>query len=230
MIRLNRLSLALLGLTTIACQPTTSADDDEAGDTDTGTDTGTETSSEPCEPPQGDAVPEDEATITIRNESGEQRYLVQTPGQCTHQTFEIDVGGQAMVVDGGGTNPIPCDDSICEWYCDQGMPTAFVLNPGATMNLAWNGATWERESLSPACIDTMDCVVGSAEECDVRSAHGGAMYTARIHLTGTCPGDISECEGCVEDICSFPGSIADSDLEAVESSATFPDGVEFVLD
>jgi len=252
-------ALALVGLTSIlatslACGSGGGSDDevggsatdgDDAQETsaDTGTDDATSETAETtettetmtedtggalCEPPQDDEPAGPVATITVRNDSAALRYVAAMPGQCTWDAVRLSIDGEAVVT---ATNPIPCDENSCTWLCDDSMGTLYVLTPGSSFKLGWDGTIWVREPLSAACQEQFFCeeLNSAYESCDVRRNVGSVEYSAGISVSDDCPANLpaEDCE-CAEGVCTM---IYSGDVSVTDTlSATFPAGVEFVLD
>ncbi|KIG17303.1 hypothetical protein DB30_03486 [Enhygromyxa salina] len=193
--------------------------------------TGTETEGAACMLPENDTPTASTATITIRNDSAEVAYLLpKSEFGCNYGKYQIDIEGQNVFHDHPGAYPFACDANLCDYGCSDGGDMGLVINPGASTELTWNGAVWQRETLSDACITELDCV-NAATECDVRKIYESVDYTVRIQLSETCPGVEDECVACDSDVCELfvyePSGFPT--WKSFEASGTFPEGVEIVI-
>ena len=219
--------------------PTTVAGTDDSADPSTETDAGpsdtdaqTETDGvEVCEPPLSDEPGPSMATITIRNDAEEPRFIAPwSPFACNYAKLEILVDGASVHWDHERAYPQACDD--CWWGCSDGGDMGLVINPGATAEVRWNGAAWTTTPLSEACA-----LEACAEDpswlptnCEVLRNLEAVEYVARVHVFDTCPDGVSEdaC-ACDEDVCEIFFYEPGMGEHTAEAGATFPNGATIVL-
>ena len=228
---------ALLGLTfglaSLACSPDPGSDDagTETNASDTQGDTQGETHGEMCVWPQDDTPAGTEATITIRNESAAVAYVLpKSPFSCDYTKFQIDIEGEPVRWDHPNIYPVECGPGACGWGCSDGGDQGLIINPGASVDLSWNGALWRSEELSEACVAEIECV-NTVSSCEVRQAYESVEYTVRVQLAESCPGVEGECAACDAGVCEIfvyePQAF--ETWKSFEASATFPEGVEVVI-
>ena len=216
--------LAVICLLTCACGPD-AASQSSTEDTDTDTETGGE-----CVLPQDDDSIHATATITIRNDASEPRYVLpKSQFNCNYPKLQIDIDGANVLWDHPGAYPQACNGDLCNWGCSDGGSMGLMINPGATATVEWNGAVWASEPVSEFCAD-LSCG-GFIEQCDARRAYESVDYVARVLLSEQCP-NLPECEACDQDVCEIfvyePSAI--ETWNSIEAAATFPAGAEIVLD
>lgn len=206
----------------LGCGPS-SATDDGSDESET-----TDTSSNTCEPPMN-ATPTDMATFTIRNDRDVVVYVVPYSSfGCNYGKVEIDIGGQPVLWDHSGTYAYDCSSNLCDWGCSDGGSMGWILNPGAEVQVEWNGAYWADAPLSEACAAGMNCLNDPGDTCEVRELVDGE-YLVRLNLSETCPVE-DECMACTDGACEVffyepgPGD------ESIEATAVFPAGVEIAVE
>lgn len=184
-----------------------------------------------CELPANDEPGASTATITIRNDSAAAVYVLpKSQFSCNYALIEIDIDGANVHWDHPGVYPYPCDEGRCQWGCSDGGSNGLIINPGAAAEVPWNGGVWAKEALSEACLAEFGCPE-SGPECEARRVQGEVAYTARVHVTDTCPGEMDVCDACVAGVCELfvyePNWI--DTVQSYEASAAFPAGAEIVI-
>lgn len=216
------ISLVMLSLST-ACSWAPSGS--EQGSEDTDTDTG-----EVCEPPVN-ATPSETATIRVRNDRDVQIYVLPYSSfSCNYGKVEIDVAGEPVLWQHPGTYAYDCSEPLCDWGCSDGGDMGWIINPGATAELEWNGGVWTDVPLSDACRAEAGCLNDPGPTCEVLELVEGE-YNVRVNLTATCFVE-DECMACTEGVCEvffYEPSTGDVS-ESFEASAVFPASVEIVVD
>ncbi len=105
-----------------------------------------------------------------------------------------------------------------------------IINPGATAEIEWGGGVWTPTPLSDVCRAEANCLNDPGPTCSVLDIVEGE-YLARVNLSATCPIE-DECMACIDGVCEvffYEPSQAEI-VESFEASATFPAGVEIVID
>lgn len=212
------------------CGPTGPSTDTlaDTSTTDTETETDTDTDTGGCELPSDAPLGPDTATITIRNDSGVPAYVLpNSPFGCNYGKIQIEVDGEPVKWDNPGAYAIPCDE--CGWGCSDGGFDGWILNPGASAEVVWNGGIWASESLSPECVALSMCD-NPVTSCEARTNFSGE-YTAIVELAQDCPGDDQAACACAEDVC--PLFVYEPQYfevwQRLEASASFPAGAEIVI-
>jgi hypothetical protein len=214
---------------------------EEATETDdTHAETETETETEPgevCDPPVDDEPGPAMATITIRNDTEEPRFITPwSPFTCNYAKLEILIDGESVHWDHSRVFNYGCD--ACGWGCSDGGDMGLIINPGATAEVLWNGAAWTMTDLSEACaleVCEQDphwrASNGLPSECEVLRNLDAVEYVARVQVYDACPlGAGGEACACDQDVCEvffYEPGVGDYTAEA---TATFPDGATIVLE
>jgi len=207
---------------------TTDSETTTTTETTTATDGTTETGSVMCVLPKDEALSGASATIVIRNESSEVRY-VQPPSQFA--SFTIEIEGKNVLWDSEDTFGNRCNSYQCDWGFSDGDGRGLILPPGASYEFTWNGGVWRDEAIDESCEAELNCT-NKPTFCEVRRPSGDVEYKVSVALAETCPLDQQEtCDACTEGACEIniyePGGLPV--WKTVEASGTFPGGVEIVL-
>lgn len=222
-----------LGLSLAGCVTAEAVYGVPATDSDTFTTSETtDTDGGVCELPQNEELGDELATFTVRNDRDAAIYLLPYSSfGCNYSQVEIDVAGEPVLWAHAGTYPYNCSGNLCDYGCSNGGAMGLIINPGAEVQIEWNGALWSRTPLSEACREAADCADNPpGETCEVRSQVVGE-YTVRVNLTDFCPLE-DECMACTEGVCEvfFDDPFLGQVSESFELSASFPEGPEFVID
>jgi hypothetical protein len=233
-------SLSSVLLTSVLAVAACTASDSDAGTTtnasgtttDTSGTTMDETDGEACVLPESDMPGNATATVTIRNDSAEVAYVLpKSPFGCDYTKFQIDIDGATVLWDHPGVYPATCGPESCDYGCSDGGDQGLIINPGASIELSWNGGIWVTEQLSAACTAEIDCLDNPMTQCQVRQVYEDVDYTVRVQLAEACPGEEPECMSCAAGVCEifvYEPSSYDT-WKSFEATGTFPAGVEVVI-
>jgi hypothetical protein len=224
-----RLTSVLVLVLGSACASNPSGSEQAEDDSGTAGDSGTDTGGA-CELPTN-AMPDQMAVITINNARDVPVYVIpySTFG-CNYGKVEIEVGGEPVLWQHGGTYAYDCSGPLCDWGCSDGGSQGFIINPGATAEVEWNGGVWTETTLSDACRAEAACLNDPGPTCNVLGVVEG-QYLVRVNLSATCP-VTDECMACTDGVCEvfFYEPSAAEVSESFTASAVFPAGVDIVID
>lgn len=229
-------SIAILTLSAACAASRTGTDEatgESSGETDgseTASDVGTDTDTGGvCELPEN-ATPSETATISIVNNRDVAIYVIPYSSfGCNYGQVEIEVDGAPVLWEHASTYAYDCSGPLCDFGCSDGGDSGLYINPGATAEIEWQGGVWTPTPLSDACKAELDCLNEPGPTCSALTIHEGE-YLVRVNLAD-CPIE-EECMACTDGVCEvffyepWPGAIT----ESFTASATFPAGVEIVID
>lgn len=222
-------ALAPLLTLTLACSPSPSSDDDSQATSETGSDTSSDTGSV-CEPPPN-ATPSEMATLAIRNDRDVPIYVLPYSSfGCNYGKVEIEVGGAPVLWHHANTYAYDCSGPLCDFGCSDGGDMGLIINPAATAQIEWGGGLWVDAPISDACREQADCLNDPGPTCSVLDIVEGE-YLVRVNLATDCPIE-EECLACTEGVCEvfFYEPSTTEIAESFTASASFPAGVEIVID